>query len=188
MCTITCTEPAAIFPPRITKFTSSRHCWTTHSPTMQKVIQRTATARKQAQKKVFRAKQQNALVDRKDTIRVRKDYNRALIDNIKGAREARWEDWQKGDLAPKRDAGPAANIYGSLGSMLLHPPRIPKHLRRKHILFAAGDRVVVIRGRDKGKINEITQVNEDSETVVIKDINQVRSPFPIGSTRSRHDH
>ncbi|KAJ5172232.1 hypothetical protein N7492_004825 [Penicillium capsulatum] len=145
---------------------------------MQKVIQRTATARKQAQKKLFRAKRQNDLVDRKDTIRVRKDYNRAMIDNIKGAREARWEDWQKGDLAPKRDAGPAAKIYGSLDSMLLHPPKIPKHLRRKHILFAPGDRVVVIRGRDRGKINEITQVNEESETVVIKDINQADINVP----------
>lgn len=147
---------------------------------MQKVIQRTATARKQAQSKLLKAKRGEALADRKDLIRVRKDYNRALIDNIKGARNARWEDWKKGNLAPQRDTGLEAGKFGSLDPALLHPPSIPKHLRRKHILFAAGDRVCVIRGRDQGRINEITQINEDSETVLIKDINMV-SPALIVS-------
>jgi large subunit ribosomal protein L24 len=145
-----------------------------HSLNMQKVIQRTAAARKQAQKKLFRARQQEELVDRKDTIRTRKEYNRAMIDNLKEARNARWEDWKKGELAPKRDTGLEATTYGALDPALMHPPRVPKHLRRKHILFAPGDRVCVIRGRDQGKIEEITQVNEESETLLIKNVNEVR--------------
>ncbi len=145
-----------------------------HSPNMQKVIQRTASARKQAQKKLWRAKQQEALVDRKDTIRTRKEYNRAMIDNLKEARKARWEDYEKGELAPKRDTGLAATTYGALDPALMHPPRVPQHLRRKHTLFAPGDRVCVIRGRDQGKIEEVTQVNEESETLLIKNVNEVR--------------
>lgn len=141
---------------------------------MQKVIQRTATARKQAQKKLFRAKREEKLIDRKDTIRMRKEYSRALIDNAKAARQARWEDWAKGPLAPKRDTGIQATTFGALDPVTMHPPKIPAHQRRKHILFTPGDRVCIIRGRDKGKINEITQVNEDSETVLIKDLNVVR--------------
>ena len=141
---------------------------------MQKVIQRAAVARKQAQKKVFRARQNDGLTDRKEVTRVRKEYNRAVLDSIKESRQSRWEDWEKGDLAPMRDVGPNAKTYGALNAALIHPPKIPKHLRRKEILFAAGDRVCVIRGREKGKINEITQVNEDSETVMIKDVNMVR--------------
>ena len=151
---------------------------------MQKVIQRTANARKQAQSKLLRAQREEALADRKDTIRVRKDYNRAVIDNIKAARTARWEDWKKGALAPQRDVGPASRTFGSLDPALMHPPKIPKHLRRKHILFAAGDRVCVIRGRDQGKINEISQVNEDSETVLIKDVNMVRLTFSSSPLRT----
>ncbi|KAJ5157483.1 uncharacterized protein N7482_008583 [Penicillium canariense] len=145
---------------------------------MQKVIQRTASARKQAQKKLFRAKKQEALVDRKDTIRTRKDYNRALIDNLKAARTARWEDWQKGELAPKRDSGLAATTYGALDPALMHAPRLPQHRRRKHILFAPGDRVCIIRGRDQGKIEEVTQVNEDNETLLIKNINEADITAP----------
>lgn len=139
---------------------------------MQKVIQRTATARKQAQKKLFRAKKEEKLVDRKDTIRMRKEY-RAVIDNAKAARQARWEDWAKGPLAPKRDSGLQATTFGALEPAAMHPPKLPKHERRKHILFAPGDRVCIIKGRDKGKINEIVQVNEESETVLIKDLNVV---------------
>lgn len=148
------------------------HCRAT-TTTMQKVIQRTATARKQAQKKIFRAQRKDELVTRKDNIRQRRDYNKAIIDGLKEARIARWEDYRKGDLAPKRDSGPEATTFGAVDAALLHPPAIPKSQRRKHILFAAGDRVCVIRGRDQGKINEITQVNPESETVTIKDINTV---------------
>lgn len=104
---------------------------------------------------------------------MRKEYSRALIDNAKAARQARWEDWTKGPLAPKRDSGPQATTFGALDPAILHPPRVPNHQRRKHILFTPGDRVCIIRGRNKGKINEITQVNEESETVFIKNLNVV---------------
>lgn len=140
---------------------------------MQRVIQRTATARKQAQKKLFRAKQQEQLQERQEIKRVRGEYTKAMAENAKAARQTRWEDWAKGPLAPKRDVGVKATSYGAVDAALMNPPKIPKHLRRRHILFAAGDRVCIIRGRDKGKINEITQVNEETETVVIKNINKV---------------
>lgn len=157
----------------------SSNCWAT-TTTMQKVIQRTATARKQAQKKLFRAQKKDDLANRKDNIRMRRDYNKAIIDSIKLARTSRWEDYRKGDIAPKRDSGLEATTFGAIDAALLHPPTIPKPQRRKHILFAAGDRVCVIRGRDQGKINEITQVNEESETVTIKDINTVSlCPFHL---------
>ncbi|KAJ5678675.1 hypothetical protein N7462_006919 [Penicillium macrosclerotiorum] len=145
---------------------------------MQKIIQRTAAARKQAQKKAFRAKQKENLVDRLDTLRTKKEYNKALSDNLKAARHARWEDWKKGDLAPKRDSGLEATTFGALDPALMHPPKLPAHQRRSAILFAPGDRVCVIRGRDQGKINEVVQVNEESETVLIKGINQAEITVP----------
>ncbi|KAJ6020892.1 hypothetical protein N7540_006396 [Penicillium herquei] len=138
---------------------------------MDKVIRRAASARKQAQAKAFRQQKTTELIDRQQVLRTRKDYNKALITTMKESRQARWEDWQKGELAPMRHVGPKATSYGSVDVALMHPPAIPKHLRRKAILFAAGDRVCVIRGRDKGRIDEITQVNRENETVVVKDVN-----------------
>lgn len=140
---------------------------------MQKVIQRTATARKQAQKKLYRAKKEEKLLERKDNIRTRKEYGKALIDTAKAARQARWEDWAKGPLAPKRDSGLQAATFGALDPAVMHPPKIPKHQRRRHILFAPGDRVCIIKGRDKGRISDIEQVNEETETVLIKNLNVV---------------
>ncbi|KAJ5257225.1 hypothetical protein N7478_013329 [Penicillium angulare] len=111
------------------------------------------------------------MVDRQQVLKTKQDYNKSLITNLKEARKARWEDWEKGELAPMRHVGPNATAFGAVDVALMHPPALPQHLRRKEILFAEGDRVCVVRGRDKGKINEITQINVDSETVIIKDVN-----------------
>ncbi|KAJ5736760.1 uncharacterized protein N7483_001885 [Penicillium malachiteum] len=151
---------------------------------MDKVIRRAATARKQAQAKAFRQQKTTELVDRQQVLRVRKDYNKALVTNLKESRKARWEDWQKGALAPMRHVGLDATSYGSVDVAMMHPPAIPKHLRRKAILFAEGDRVCVIRGRNKGQINEITQVNHESETVIVKDVNVADIHVPEWAKKS----
>lgn len=147
---------------------------------MQRVIQRTTSARKQAFKRSIKAQERQELLDRVQTKRARKDFGAALSSQFKEARKNRWEDWEKGPLAPMRDAGLDRTTYGGLEGSILHPPRLPKHEQRRHVLFAAGDRVCVIRGQDQGKINVITQVNRDSETVLIKDVNMVctRITFP----------
>ncbi|KAJ5748113.1 uncharacterized protein N7511_009809 [Penicillium nucicola] len=138
---------------------------------MQKVIQRTAAARKQALRNTAKTRERQDLLDRLTTRRQRKDYGVALYAQHKAARQNRWEDWEKGSIAPMRDSGLEKEIYGAVPGVLLQPPSIPKHLRRKHILFAEGDKVCVMRGRDQGKINVIQQINRDSETVIIKDVN-----------------
>ncbi|KAJ5760157.1 hypothetical protein N7520_007313 [Penicillium odoratum] len=132
---------------------------------MQKVIQRASSARKQAQKKLYRAQKAAEVVERQSVHRQRKEYNKALVTGLKESRNARWEDWEKGPLAPMRHVGPQATTYGA-------------HLRRKEVLLAEGDRVCIMRGRDMGKINEITQVNVESETVTIKELNQAEIDVP----------
>ncbi|KAJ5774563.1 hypothetical protein N7457_009459 [Penicillium paradoxum] len=138
---------------------------------MQRVIQRTASARKQALRKTNKAHERQELLERVGIRRSRKEFGAALSGQFQAARKNRWEDWEKGPLAPMRDSGLDRTTYGGQGAVTLHPPRLPKHEQRRHVLFAEGDRVCVVRGRDQGKINVIQQVNRDSETVLIKDIN-----------------
>ncbi|CAG7928228.1 unnamed protein product [Penicillium olsonii] len=138
---------------------------------MQRVIQRTTSARKQALKRSIKAQERQELLDRIQIKRARKDFGAALSSQFQEARKNRWEDWEKGPLAPMRDSGLDRTTYGGLEGSVLHPPRLPKHEQRRHVLFAEGDRVCVVRGQDQGKINVITQVNRESETVLIKDIN-----------------
>jgi large subunit ribosomal protein L24 len=140
---------------------------------MQRVIQRTTSARKQALRRTIKSQERQQLLDRIQTKRARKDYGATLSAQFQTARRNRYEDWEKGPLAPMRDSGLDRTTYGGQEGSVLHPPRLPKHEQRRHVLFAEGDRVCVIRGREQGKINVITQVNRDSETVLIKDVNMV---------------
>ncbi|KXG45320.1 uncharacterized protein PGRI_042330 [Penicillium griseofulvum] len=146
---------------------------------MQRVIQRTASARRQALKRTTKAHERQELLDRVGIRRARKDFGAVLSTQFQEARKNRWEDWEKGPLAPMRDSGLSRTTYGGQDASILHPPRLPKHEQRRHVLFAEGDRVCVIRGRDEGKINVIQQVNRDSETVLIKDINMADVIIPV---------
>lgn len=144
---------------------------------MQKVIRRTALARNQAQRKVIRAAKTAEREELKDTLRQRFAYNRIQLDAVRSERERRREDWMRGPLAPQRDAGPEGASFGALSPQAMNPPTIPKHLRRKYINVAAGDRVCILKGKDKGKISEVTRVDESNETVTVKDLNMVRVSF-----------
>jgi large subunit ribosomal protein L24 len=124
-------------------------------------------------RKTNKIHERQELLDRVGIRRARKDYGGTLSSQFQAARKARWEDWEKGPLAPMRDSGLEQTTYGGQGGNLLHPPALPKHEQRRHVLFAEGDRVCVMRGRDQGKVSVIQQVNRASETVLIKDVNMV---------------
>lgn len=140
---------------------------------MQRVIRRTALARNQAQRKRILAAKDAEREELNDSLRQRFTFNRLELDNIRAERQRRREDWMRGPLAPKRDSGPEGKSFGALSPQAMNPPTIPKHLRRKYINIAPGDRVCVIKGNDKGKINEVTRVDPGNETVTVKDTNMV---------------
>ncbi|KAL5365528.1 hypothetical protein BJX96DRAFT_169173 [Aspergillus floccosus] len=138
---------------------------------MQKIIRRTALARNQAQRKAIRATKKAEREDLKDHLRNKFAYNRIEIDNVRNERQRRREDWLRGPLAPQRDAGLSGKYFGALSPHAMSPTSIPKHLRRKYINIAPGDRVCVMKGKDKGKINEVIRVDPENETVTVKDLN-----------------
>lgn len=140
---------------------------------MQKIVRRTALARNQAQRKAIRADKSARRDELKDTLRQRFAYNRIELDNIRAERLRRREDWMRGPLAPQRDAGFEGKSFGALSPQAMRPPAIPKHLRRKYINFAPGDRVCIMKGRDKGKIEVVTRVDAENETLTVKDLNMV---------------
>ncbi|PYH82046.1 hypothetical protein BO82DRAFT_73374 [Aspergillus uvarum CBS 121591] len=145
---------------------------------MQKVIQRTAQARNQATRKAIRAAKVAEREEYKDTLRQRFAYKRMELDNLREERLRRREDWMRGPLAPQRDAALSGSKFGALTPQALNPPTVPKHLRRKYINIAAGDRVCVMKGKDKGKINEVIKVDASNETVLVKDLNMADIYFP----------
>lgn len=154
---------------------------------MDKLAKRTAQAQKQA---VRRAKE----VTRKEktslkwrNIRAVKGANAEVRDNIHSARKARREDWELGPLAPKRDLG--FNGYGAIHDQVRIDPsmsglnQVKKEVAERRCAWAGkpgqlnlavGDRVVLLEGPDKGKIDKIKGIDSQNGTVTLEQCHRVR--------------
>lgn len=138
---------------------------------MQKVIQRTAMAKRQAARKAQKVTEMDKAFDkrqaRKELQQVKTLGNKTIVE----ARKRRREDWLLGPLAPRRDIGDMREKYATVDSRRTQLPDVHPDHRLKLSPFAEGDRVVLLTGRDKGKIGEVRHVDEDSQTVQVKDLN-----------------
>lgn len=140
---------------------------------MQKVVRRAALARNQAKRKARIAADKERHEDLKGAILEKTRYNRSVLDEAKNERLQRREDWMRGPLAPRRHAGERLGTFGTIPSQRIHPPTVPKEQRRKHFNIAEGDRVCILKGRDRGKIGRLVNINKETEHVTVKDLNTV---------------
>jgi len=138
---------------------------------MQKVIQRSQLAKRNAdrrmQKLVEHHEKGQGWSRRNEAQRIRK-FNHSLI---KEAREARKEDWARGALAPRRDVGDMAEKYGSVGLFNMNIAERQEKNKPKWKSICEGDRVVVMKGRDKGKIGLVQNYDHDRGAVKLEGIN-----------------
>ena len=141
---------------------------------MQKVIQRTAMAERQATRKALLRSQQEAKIKHSIDRSQREQVRTLEIKDIKAARKALREDWELGPLAPRRDVGALKDTYGTMDPRRLHPsaPEPSKKLEYHNIV--EGDRVVFIRGREKGKIGVVDGVDKEADTLKVDGLNLVR--------------
>lgn len=144
---------------------------------MQKVIRRTALAERQAARraKVRKSKydSEKRLLDRQDAILRR----RSTLQTLKDARIARREDWQLGQLAPRRDVGAQRDTYGTTDTRLLRGPELPKSEQTRFWPIVAGDRVVIVEGRDKGNIGRVRSTDQVRNELTVEGLNKVRRDF-----------
>ncbi|KAF2635931.1 hypothetical protein P280DRAFT_473559 [Massarina eburnea CBS 473.64] len=104
------------------------------------------------------------------------------------------EDWRLGPLRPNRAVGSNSNVYGALTQEEMRRPAVPARVQQnrneylakkgreaeyplvvddqKYFPIVRDDRVVVIRGREQGKVGVVQDVIEASHEVVVKDINK----------------
>lgn len=142
---------------------------------MERALRLNLLNRNQALKTTFRRKAQELRREWRVYKKERAAQERVLRQAIKTERKNRREDWMCGPLAPMRDAGDQAGLYGTASPTLTRPPRLPSNIKPtgKQILFAVGDRVVVARGSEQGKIGEIADIDYESNTAKVNDINMV---------------
>ncbi|EER26179.1 hypothetical protein D8B26_003481 [Coccidioides posadasii str. Silveira] len=145
---------------------------------MQKVIRRTVLASNQAKRKarIEAAKDRHEQI--KSIFREKVALQRSLLDEAAEERRNRREDWMRGPLAPKRDFGDRNGLYGTISTNRLRMPRVLEEQRIKYMTIAPGDRVCMVRGRDRGKIGKVLNVDAESETVTIEGINIYDVEFP----------
>lgn len=138
---------------------------------MQKVIQRSQLAKRNADRRIQKLVEHHEKGEgwsrRNEAQRIRK-FNHSLI---KEAREARKEDWARGALAPRRDVGDMADKYGTVGLFNMNIAERQEKNKPKWRSICDGDRVVVIKGREKGKIGVVTNYDNDRGAVKLEGIN-----------------
>ncbi|KAF7554412.1 hypothetical protein G7046_g6819 [Stylonectria norvegica] len=139
---------------------------------MQKLAKRVAQAQRQAGRRARQAAEKEAIAYRLRNRQALRSAVSEVRDNLKAAQKARKEDWEMGPLAPKRDLG--FNGYGMFAESVrtdwsnygLHAPR--PEIVHKRCAWAGGvkqlnldveDRVVIMDGPDKGKIDRIKTIN-----------------------------
>jgi len=153
---------------------------------MQKIAQRAKAAQRQANRRLQKDKDHiergKAYQRRTEAQRVRQ-YNSSLIVD---ARKNRQEDWALGPLAPRRDVGDKADSYGSVPIFNFQLPDKNPNVRPKWFHIAEYDRVVVVRGRDKGKIGIVNEVNKEKVTVQVRDMNMADINVPAWMQSERN--
>lgn len=118
-------------------------------------------------------------VEDRRTYEVASVYRRAMQQPAKDAMKAMKEDWALGPLAPKRDFGENADKLGTvdMGLHTLHNLTTTQiedvKARMGDNVFKPQDRVVVLTGRDRGKIGTILSVDEEKMSAQIEGINNV---------------
>jgi large subunit ribosomal protein L24 len=129
-----------------------------------------------------RREQAEARKEKEDDSRtydVAKVYRRAMQQPAKDSFKAMKEDWALGPLAPKRDVGDQAGKMGTV-EMGLHQLQDLTKTQREDVkarmgdnVFKPHDRVVVLTGRDRGKIGNILSIDENKMSATIEGINKV---------------
>ena len=147
---------------------------------MQKVLRRTAFAEAQAARRLARRKERYIRHSEKTKRENTRFIRREETTEIKNARIARREDWELGPLAPRRDVGLNKDTYGTINSMSLRGPSLTLQQRLeknpeggRYANIVVGDRVVLLEGRDKGKIGKISARDPGRQEVTVEGLNLV---------------
>lgn len=153
---------------------------------MQKVLRRAQNAQRLKAKKSKDFQKSKERAELKIYNQSVRRIQRNVANNIKDARKNRRIDWEAGSLAPRRDVGDKAETYGTTSLFDFHTPnKLPKD-RPKWCPIDAGDRVVVTKGRQMGKIGAVSEVQMDKGMVVVPGINPADVWVPE-YVRQEHD-
>ena len=155
---------------------------------MQKVIQRTERAKRVATRRWQKQHDHHLNAESWERNQHQQRKTRAANTSIREARKNRHVDWEAGSLAPRRDVGDQAITYGSMSIYELQMRDKDPEQRLKWFHITEGDRVVVTKGRERGKIATVQEVNKEKNSVQLKEVNMVDVSIPDWIQREQEDN
>ncbi|KAH7160707.1 hypothetical protein EDB81DRAFT_879052 [Dactylonectria macrodidyma] len=161
---------------------------------MQKLAKRVAQAQRQAGRRTQKQARNEHLGYKLRNRQALRGAATEVRENLLDARRARAQDWEMGPIAPKRDLG--FNGYGVFEESVrtdwsnygLYSPR--PELVQKRCAWAGGvkmlnlteqDRVVIMDGPDKGKIDRIKSINLQTGHVTLETYHRAISAGMFGN-------
>lgn len=145
---------------------------------MQRVIQRTERAVRTANRRHAKIKLKQERDESWERKQTASRLTRGHTQIRRNAVRLRHEDWQLGPLTPRSDVGERAHLLGTFDPFNFRLAEREPRDRPDWWHIAVGDRVVVIRGREKGKIGEVDLIDEEEVSVRVKDVNQIYVEVP----------
>lgn len=140
---------------------------------MQKVLRRSLLSRNQSLRRQRKDAKKALQETRVEIWRNQYMLNQDLNQEVVSERRHRREDFALGPLAPRRDVGNGRATFGTRQPQHTNATKVEAPKRVPYINFAEGDRVAIVRGREKGKIGKVLDVDEESETLKVQGVNQV---------------
>ena len=144
-----------------------------HRLTMQKIAQRTEQAQRAAVRRLQKKRQHVLNAESWERNETKKRLVKANSKLIVDARKNRKEAWAAGALAPRQDVGEKAISYGTMDYFNMIPSEKDPEDRLPWYHIVEGDRVVVTKGRDKGRIGTLQEMIKERNSVSIKNVNMV---------------
>jgi large subunit ribosomal protein L24 len=154
---------------------------------MDKLMRRVRMAERQVARRTKKqVKSEYLQKDKREFTRKRMDMAKEVTTSLKAAIAARHEAWELGPIAPRRevpqvgfDEGEPPNEWGAvsvaraLSGLKLGEKDLEARCAwaggSKYICLARGDRVVVMEGAWKGKIDKVLDVDIDTGMVKLED-------------------
>ncbi|CAD6505213.1 BgTH12-07979 [Blumeria graminis f. sp. triticale] len=153
---------------------------------LQKILRRSTMAKNQVARRLAKQKAKEERDQRKSDREGAIHHYRLHKDLVSKERLARREDWELAGLAPKRDVGNQKETYGAVDGQLIQGPKLTKEQSEERMkdfggrflsLFI-GDRVVLLEGRDKGRIGKVIKIDRDRAECTVEGLNLIDVKLP----------
>ncbi|KAF2809694.1 uncharacterized protein BDZ99DRAFT_444161 [Mytilinidion resinicola] len=145
---------------------------------MQRILKRAATLHQQEARKIAANKRTEFVAERLQMRRQTKQQRALQVEQLKFARNAQRQDWRLGSLAPNRNYGKDGETFGGVDRDAVTPFPLPEAMQIKDWNIVEGDRVVLLRGLDKGQIGIVKQLLRETNHLIVNQLNMAYQKKP----------